>query len=115
MKSAVDVLHRDEVDAVHVVDIVYGDDVRVVERRGGSRFVHEAPPALGIGNGVRRQHLDCNDAVQMRVAGLVHDAHAALAQFFEHGIMRKRSASYHGKSKCILAAGAMSRDGSTGA
>jgi len=80
-----------------------------------AEHVHEAPPALGIGNCVRRQHLDCNDAVQMRVAGLVHDAHAALAQFFEHGIMRKRSASYHGKSKCILAAGAMSRDGSTGA
>ena len=52
----------------------------MVQGAGGLGFLNEAPLALGIGDLVRGQHLDGDDAVEMRVAGLVDDAHAAFAE-----------------------------------
>ena len=39
------VLHHDEVAAVGRLDLVNGDDVGMVERGGGLRFLHEPPAA----------------------------------------------------------------------
>ena len=38
----VDELHRQESPVADLADLVDGDDVRVVERRGGARFLLEA-------------------------------------------------------------------------
>ena len=56
-RLAVDVLHRDEIDAVDSVDIVNGDDVWVVECGGGPGFMREAARAFCVGDGMHRQHL----------------------------------------------------------
>ena len=55
-------------------------DVRVVERRGGARFLHEAPTPLWIRRRVCRQQFDRDAAPQACVHRGVDDAHAAGAE-----------------------------------
>ena len=66
---ALDVLH----DQVIRADVVQSADVGVIQRGHGAGFPIEA-----LGEPFLR-HLDRNQAVQPRVARLVHFAHAALA------------------------------------
>ena len=76
---AVHQLHRDERRPVVLVDVVDGDDVRVVEGRGGARFLDEPAVAIGIGRRFGRQHLDRDRAPEPGVVGGVNNAHAAAA------------------------------------
>ena len=46
--------------------------------------------ALRIGDPVRRQDLEGDEAVQMGVAGLVDDTHPALAELLEDTVVRDR-------------------------
>ena len=87
-RPARDVLHRDEADAAVRVGVVDGDDVGMIERRGGARFVDEARDAPGIRGRFGRQDLDRHRAVQVRVDRLVDDTHPAFAKFFHHLIVR---------------------------
>ena len=79
----VDELHDDVVAAGVFVDLVDGDDVGVVQRRGSFGFLDEAGAAFGVGELTAGEELDGDGAVKARVAGLVDDAHAAFADFGE--------------------------------
>ncbi len=57
-RRAVHQLHRDERRPVVFVDVVDGDDVRMVEGGGGAGFLDEAAMAVGIRRRSGRQHLD---------------------------------------------------------
>jgi hypothetical protein len=52
------VLHHDEVIAPSRFDFVNGDDVRVIECRGGLRLLDEPPTAILIRQTVGGQYLD---------------------------------------------------------
>jgi len=52
-------------------------DVRVVQCRGGARFLFEAAATVGMGREIRRKHFDRDRATQTGVAGLVDLPHAA--------------------------------------
>ena len=82
-RLALHVLHHDEVEAVGLGDVVDGDDVGVVERRGRLGLLHETPLALRVGHLVGGEDLDGDEAVEVGVAGLVDDAHAAFAELLE--------------------------------
>ncbi len=77
-----------------LVDVVDGDDVGVVQGRGSLGLLHEAALALGVGDLLRRQDLDGDEAVQVRVAGLVDHAHPALAELLEDLVVRDGSAGH---------------------
>ena len=79
-RLAFHVLHGDEMHAVGFLDVVDGDNVGVIERRSRFSFLHEAAPPLRVLHLVLRQHLDGDEAVQVRVTGLVNHAHAAFAE-----------------------------------
>jgi hypothetical protein len=94
-RPSVDVLHHDEVEAVVRAELVDGGDVRVAERRRGSRLEDEAPKAIGVAGNVGRKDLqrnvtrerlvgrsDLKLAVQPRLgeAPVAHDGHARHAQ-----------------------------------
>ena len=81
---APDVLHHDEVVAVRRFDLVNGDDVRMIERRGGLRLLHEPAAAILVRQAVGGQHLDRHLAAQTRIARAVHLAHAARAEQREY-------------------------------
>ena len=57
------VLHHDEIVAVCRLDLVDGDDVRVVQRRGGVRFLDKPAPAIVVADTISRQYLDRHVAI----------------------------------------------------
>ena len=63
-----------------VPEVVDGDDVRVGERRQRACLALEAGEGALVLGQARRQHLDRDLAMEARVAGAVHLAHAARAQ-----------------------------------
>ena len=79
-------LHHDEVAAVGRLDLVNGDDVRMVERGCGLRFLHEAPTAALVCDSFSGEHLDGDVTIQSRVARTIHLTHAARANQREHFI-----------------------------
>ena len=70
------VLHHDEVIALGRFDFVNGDDVWMIERRGGLRLLHEPAAAILVGQAVGGQHLDRHLAAQPSIARAIHLAHA---------------------------------------
>ena len=74
------VLHDDEVDSVHGVDLVDGHDVGMVERGSGPGFLDEAPPAAFVRHAVGGKDLDGDVPTQAWVAGAIDLAHSPRAQ-----------------------------------
>ncbi len=72
-----DQLHHDEWPAVHVADVVDGDDVGVVQEGRQLRFAHQAFRRGAIGRELVRDELDRDQPAQTRVPRLIDLAHAA--------------------------------------
>ncbi len=87
-------LHRNEVNAVDLADVVDGDDVGMVQRRSRFRFLHEAMLAFGVGNPLRGQHFDGDKAVKVSVPRLVDNAHSSLAQLLDDVVVRNGSTDH---------------------
>ena len=68
-------------------DIVDGDDVGMIERRGCFGFLNEASFAIGICDLFRRKYLDGYEAIQMLIACLVDNAHPSFAETRENLVM----------------------------
>jgi hypothetical protein len=59
-----DEFHHDEIDAVGGLDFVNGDDVGVIQRRSGLRFLDKASPTVLIFEAIGGQNLDRHVAVE---------------------------------------------------
>jgi hypothetical protein len=68
-------------------------DVRMVQRRNRARFLFETPQSVGIMCQCLWQHFDRDITPEPRVAGAVHLAHAARAQWSEDFIWPEFGAS----------------------
>ena len=66
--------------ALVLADLVDGDDVRMVERRGGARLLREAQIVLRTLVETLGEQLDRDDAAEAGVARPVEPAHAAGAE-----------------------------------
>ena len=73
----VTIYSTEEADAVGFFGGVDGDDVRMVERRDGTRFAIEAFEAAGFVGDVGRQDLQRDLAAKPRIARAIHLAHAS--------------------------------------
>ena len=78
--AAVDHLHDDEGAVVLLADLVDGDDVGVVEGRGGAGLALEAGQAAGVRERGLGDELHRHLALERVVAGPPHLAHATGAQ-----------------------------------
>ena len=78
--SPLDQLHRQEPDAVLILDRIERDDIRVVEAGHGARLVFESRQAFGVRGHVGRQHLERDVTTEAAIARTVHLAHAARAE-----------------------------------
>ena len=74
-------LHHQERCALVPPDLEDHADVRVVERRRRPRLAHEALDDVLVLRHLLRQELERHVAPQLQVLGLVHDTHAAAAEF----------------------------------
>src|SRR6185436_17289497 len=73
-------LHRDEVNAVDLIEIVDGADVWMVQRRRELRFSFEALEIGLFRAEFRRDDFDYNRAIEFRVRGFVNRALPANAE-----------------------------------
>jgi hypothetical protein len=70
----------DEVDPVLNPDFVDGQDVRVIQARGGVRLLLEAPKPVFVLREVTGYELDGHGTAQGGVVGEIHFAHPACAE-----------------------------------
>ncbi len=84
-----DELHREEVDAVCLLDRIDGDDARVVERSEGFRLTSEAIEPLRHGGHLGRKHLECNLSPEPGVGRAIHLAHPARADRSSDAVVRE--------------------------
>ena len=95
-RVAGDVLHHDVVETVLAGDLVDRDDVRMVERRGGLRLLHEPALTLGVGDGLGAQDLDGNEAIETGVPGLVDLPHPAGSELLDDFVVTDSSPDHAG-------------------
>jgi len=70
-------LHHDHVDAIECLDLVNGDDVLVVERGGGARFLNEPTTADVVSYPIASKDFDRDLTAKACIAGAIHLPHAA--------------------------------------
>ena len=78
--SPLDELGDDERHVSFEVDIVDGDDARMIQCAGGTRFLEEPAAALGIRGHCGGQDLQRDIAVDPRIVSEINLAHSAGAQ-----------------------------------
>ena len=76
-RPARDELHRDVRRGLGMADLIDRDDVWMVQRRGGPRFLLEAIEPAGVRRYFGGQHLEREFAAELRVARPIDLAHAA--------------------------------------
>ncbi len=72
-------LHGEEVAVALLLDGEQGHHIGVAERRNGARFALETLEPVGVPSHCRWQDLEGHLPPELRILGLVHRAHAALA------------------------------------
>ena len=77
---AFDELHRDELHAVGITEVVDADDIAVRDLRGEDQLLLEALDYGGVAGEFAADGLEGDDAVQFEVTGLVDGSHATLAE-----------------------------------
>jgi hypothetical protein len=85
-RLALDELRGDDARPAHLLDVVDGDDVRVVEREDGLRLLLEATRALLVSGEVRGQKFQRHLAVRLRVERQVDLAHPARADLLQNTV-----------------------------
>jgi hypothetical protein len=87
MPLPVDKFHRQEWKVAQELDRVDRDDARVVQRGHHLRLALEAVAAFGIGSQSRRQNLQRNLALQLRVVSGIDLSHPADTQRPENPVV----------------------------
>ena len=82
-----DELHREEVCAVGLADVVDRHDGVVAELRGRRSLPAEPLDVDRRERDVRRQHLEGHAAAERHVHGFVDDSHAAAADLAQHAVL----------------------------
>ena len=90
-RHAVNVFGGDEGCVVLETDLVDGEDVRVVQRRGGVRFLLEPVEPLRVRRVLRRQQLERDAAAQPRIVRQVHLAHPTNSESLLDAVMAERA------------------------
>ncbi len=84
---AVEKLHRNELPAVLLADVVNGADVRVIQRRCRLPFSPETLESGKILGHLRREEFQADGAMEPRVLSLVNDTHAAATKLFDDAVV----------------------------
>ena len=79
-----------------LVDLVDGTDIGVIQRRRCLCLANEPCLDLLLAEQMRRQKLQRDAAAELRVLGLVDNAHAAFADLLDDPVMRDPTAGPRG-------------------
>ena len=86
----VDELHGDETPLGRLTDVVDGDDVGMIQRRGGNRFATKPIHRSGSGAGLGQDQLERHVAAKPSVTRAIDLAHAAGANRCLNGVRPNR-------------------------
>jgi hypothetical protein len=89
--------------AVRFLEPVDAGDMRVIQRRQGSRLALEAHQAIRVAGKRFRQDLERHLAPEFGVAGAIHLAHAAFAQLGEDVVRAETGAGGEGHAGALYA------------
>src|SRR5688572_8328235 len=87
-------LHRDEMDAVDLIEIKNGADVWMVKGRSEARFTLETPEVCFACGELGREDFDDEGAAQFRVDRFINRTLAALTELLENLIVAQRGADH---------------------
>src|SRR5207245_5799032 len=90
-------LHHDELLLVMLTDLVHHADIRMIERRGSTRFAQEALERALIFCQILGQELQGHRSPQNKVFGTVNDSHAAASELFENAVVGRSEERRVGK------------------
>src|SRR5262249_28071142 len=93
-RFALQELHRDEMAALGLADLIDGADIGVIERGCGARLALETLQCSRVVLHLRRQEFEGYVPSEIQVFRLVHHAHTPAAQLRQDTVMRNRLA-YH--------------------
>jgi hypothetical protein len=88
--------HGDERPAFEFADVVYGANIRMIQRGGGARFAPESFDGLRVLRNVVREKFQRDVAAQARVLGFVDHAHSAAAEFIQDSVVGDIAAKHRG-------------------
>ena len=87
--DAIDEFHQQKVEMLGVPEIVNGDDVRVVQAREHAALAVEALGKTRVLRQLVGKQFQRDEAIEMRLAGLEDETHAAPANKFENLKLRE--------------------------
>src|ERR1700686_4478266 len=70
-----------EVDRIGLVDLMYGDDVGMIQRGRSLRFLDKASHAVPMSSHLSRQNLQRNFPIKFRILGQINFTHPARAEW----------------------------------
>src|SRR5262249_33810521 len=85
-RLTIDELVDDEVRTLSLSDLINSDDVRMVESRGGPRFLLESSYSFSFGCEFGGQQFDRNLAIESRIDRQMNITHAAFAERGEQAV-----------------------------
>src|SRR5580698_2474070 len=88
------ILHRDERVPVVFIDLVNRADVWMIQRRGGLRLSLKPAQGLRIFGYIVRKELQCHEAFQLRILGLVDNTHPSSAELLQYPVVGNRLADH---------------------
>src|SRR5437868_11260587 len=100
------VLRDQKIKIAFAAEFVDGGNTRKVDARQRKRFFAEAAPRTRVGKHARRQHLYGHVALQLLVAGTIHDSHAPSPNLLEDAITRDGLANHADMEKGAICASA---------
>jgi hypothetical protein len=80
-------LHTEEGAAIDLTDFVDGDDMSMMQLGGGFRFRTEPSQVRRRGQITSKDHLECDDPVQLLLPGLIDHPHAAATKLFQQFVV----------------------------
>ena len=89
--ASLDEVHDQEMLPLADADFVDGDDVRVLERRGGDGLGAETLHGLGRRVRPEQQQLEGDDPIQALLTGFIDDAHAPVPDLLQEFVVAKSS------------------------
>src|SRR4051794_39662398 len=77
-------LHRNEIGAIHLADLIDRDNPRVVQSRRGAGLLNESAATISVSNFLGAQQLQRHVAIELGVPSAIHDTHSAFPDFLQN-------------------------------
>jgi hypothetical protein len=110
-RASLDEVHREERLAIALANVVDGDNVGMLQRRSGTGLGSKSLQEVVAAELAERKQLESNEAVQVKLPGLIDGAHAPLGNLFQHLVIAKLPT--RGLRSMILGPGLLSFDKNT--